>query len=273
MGKDGYEHIKKHILVHRENGHEIDVFFHSWEPDLMQQICELYEPVRWMSQSQINFEEVAKTNSVSREDLDPTGQLGSWSLTSKTGNGYIGPERILSHFYSVQKALELCKRWEEENGFRYDCIIKSRFDLGRINRKHTGNNHRNKPVQCINFDPDLDMRFFYQANWDLFNEGPADMWFYSNSENMDAFCKLYDKTLTEYLQKGSDYSKSVVEGWVESKANDFRTNESFKNPADRATDLHKYPPHMVSNTILLYKWFLIDSGLWNKSRPLETQWE
>jgi len=272
LGKDGYDYIKKHILMYRDLGYEVDVFFHSWEPHLSEEICGLYDPKHWICQEQIDFEAIARENSVGRKDLDPKGQLGSWTLDSKTGNGYVGPERILSHFYSVQEAVKLCKQWEEENDFKYDCVIKSRFDLGRINRKETGPG-RNLPVQCIAFNPELDMDYFYQAYWDLFNEGPADMWFYSKSENMDHFCHLYDKTLTEYLRKDSDYSKAVTGGWFESKANDFRTNETLKEAGERAKDLHQYPEHMVCNAILLYKWFLKDSGLWQKSKMLETVWE
>ena len=40
------------------------------------------------------------------------------------------PTTILSHFYSIQKAFELCYK----SGKDYDVVIKSRFDLGRINR-------------------------------------------------------------------------------------------------------------------------------------------
>ena len=40
----------------------------------------------------------------------------------------------------------------------YDCVIKSRFDLGRINRDTSGKGGVNPyPVQCINFNPNLDM--------------------------------------------------------------------------------------------------------------------
>ena len=154
-GDDGFLYIKKHILDEINNGHEVDVFFHNWQP----------------------------------------------------------------------------------NNFKYDCVIKTRFDLGRINR----NTSKIYPCQCINFDTTLDMSYFYQVYWDLFNEGPADMWFYSNSENMDNFCNFYDKVLKEYLPVGSDY--------------------------------HKYPSHMVVNGILLHKWFLMDCKLWYNSIALESKWE
>jgi len=266
-GDDGFLYIKKHILDEINNGHEVDVFFHNWQPNLEEKLVNLYKPKKHIVESQIDFNKIAEKHKVSRKYLDKNNQLGSWQLTSQTGNGYVGPERILSQFYSVQKSIELKKQYEEENNFKYDCVIKTRFDLGRINR----NTSKIYPCQCINFDTTLDMSYFYQVYWDLFNEGPADMWFYSNSENMDNFCNFYDKVLMEYLPIGSEYHKAVVNGWPQSKLNDFRSNELFKEqPSDI---LHKYPSHMVVNGILLHKWFLMDCKLWYNSIALESKWE
>ena len=206
--------------------------------------------------------------------MDTEGALGSWSLDSKQGAGYVGPERILSQYYSIQKSFELMRSHEKENNFRYDCVIKSRFDLGRINRSTSGPGKSNPwACQCIDFKTEYDMTHFYQVYWDLFNEGPADMWFYSNSENMECFSTLYDKTLQEYLQIGSEYSKAVTTGWPESNAFSFRSNEIEKKIEDREKNLYKYPSHMVVNAILLMKWFLMDNNLWNNSKLLKTEWE
>ena len=272
FGEDGFLYIKKHILDEINNGHEVDVFFHNWQPDLEEKLVNLYKPKKYIIEPQIDFNKVAEEHKVSRAYLDKNNQLGSWQMTSKTGIGYVGPERLLSQFYSVQKSIELKKQYEEENNFKYDCVIKTRFDLGRINRNSSGPGKGNPyPGQCINFDTTLDMSYFYQAYWDLFNEGPSDMWFYSNSENMDNFCNFYDKVLKEYLPVGSNYHKAVVDGWPQSKHNDFRSNELFKEePSD---NLHKYPNHMVVNGILLHKWFLMECGLWYNSIALMTEWE
>lgn len=274
QGMDGYEYIKKHILDHTENGHEVDVFYHNWEPHLEEKLVDLYKPKGYITEAQIDFNEVADKNFVSRKYLDPENRLGNWSMTSKTGAGYVGPERLLSQYYSMQKSFELKKQYEEANGFEYDCVIKSRFDLGRINRNTSGPGKQNPfACQCIKFDPALDMDKFYMVYWDLFNEGPADMWFYSNSKNMDNFCQLYDKVLKEYLQFGSLYKRAVTTGWPESKLNDYRSNEMFKAPEDRAFTLHQYPSHLTVNGILLMKWFLMDTGLWKKAVALEADWE
>ena len=273
-GDDGFQHIKKHILSKREQGHQVDVFIHNWQPEREEYIRNLYDPKKAIFEDQIDFDYIATKNKISRYHLDPNYQLGSWTIDSKSGSGYVGPERLLSMFYSVQKSFELAYEYEKENDFRYDCVIKSRFDLGRVNRKTSGPGKQNPfPCQCIVFDPNYDMENFYQAYWDLFNEGPADMWFYSSSENMKCFSSLYDKVLKEYLQIGSDYSKAVVGGWLLSSKDNFRSNEIFKEAHERDSNLHTYPKHMVVNGILLMKWFLEENDLWEKSKYLVGEWE
>lgn len=270
-GQHGYEHIKKHILSWQDKGYQVDVFIHSWQPELRDMLSELYSPVHLDCEEQIDFNEVCEKNQISKKFLDPYNKLGNRDLASFGGSGYVGPERILSHFYSIQKVFKAVSDYEEACGWNYDCVIKSRFDLGRINRMTSGPGKQNPwACQCIDFDPTRDMKYFYMAHWDLFNEGPADMWFYSSSENMEHFSGLYNFAIQE-LQVGSDYHKAVVTGWPESKKDNFRSNECFKE--DKATDLHCYPPHMVVNTILLYKWFLIKSGLWEKKQTLVGEWE
>ena len=235
-GIDGYNYIKKHILSKREEGHEVDVFFHNWEPALEPILNTLYHPVNYIVESQIDFDLIAHNHQVSRKHLDGNGELGTWTINSTEGGGYVGPERILSQYYSVQKSFELMRSHEISAGFRYDCVIKSRFDLGRVNRDTSGPGKANPwPCQCIDFNPSYDMSKFYQVYWDLFNEGPADMWFYSNSENMECFTTLYDQALNIYLQVGSEYSQAVTTGWPESHAGNYRTNEIEKPKSEQST--------------------------------------
>jgi len=273
-GMDGFEYIKKHILSHGSEDCEIDVFFHNWEPHLEEKLVDLYKPRKHIIEPQIDFVPIAQEHEVSREDIDPYNFLGNWTMTSTSGTGYVGPERLLSQYYSLSQSLVLKREYEKEQGFKYDCVIKARFDLGRINRATSGPGKQNPfPCQCINFDPTLDMNYLYQADWDLFNEGPADMWFYSNSKNMDIFCSLYEKVLLDYLQLRSEYRETVTSGWPESKMNDFRSNEKTKPPEERSKNLHKYPYYLAVNGILLMKWFLIKNELWDSAIALQTEWE
>ena len=122
FGDDGYLYIKKHILDEVDNGHQVDVFFHNWEPNLYDKIVNLYKPKKYIIEPQIDFEKVADQHKVSRIHLDKHNKLGTWSINSSTGTGYVGPERLLSQFYSVQKSFELKRQYEEDNNFKYDLL-------------------------------------------------------------------------------------------------------------------------------------------------------
>ena len=219
-GIDGYEHLKKHVF----SKSDVDVYIHSWDLGKKQFILDLYgESVKsHVFEPQIDFSPME---------------------TVKAANGYAPQSRLFSQYYSVQKSFELLK----EKGERYDCVIKTRFDVGRINRNTSGPGSPNPyAVQCINFDPSLDMEKFYMAEWSqkyFDEEGPADMWFYSSQDNMISFASIFD------LIKKEMTTGSQMEKW--------------------AGNLHGG----LVNVIKGYKWFLMRSGLWDKRIALPTTWE
>ena len=78
--------------------------------------------------------------------------------------GFGGQTRELARRLGISQSLlfryfptkdDIVKRvYEEENNFKYDCVIKARFDLGRINRATSGPGKINPyACQCIKFDP------------------------------------------------------------------------------------------------------------------------
>jgi hypothetical protein len=228
LGVDGFDHINKNIL----SGNDVDVFIHSWDIENEENIKKLYSPYckKHVFEKQKDFVPLYKDNKL---DIVPHRAEATpyWN--------------VFSQFYSVQECFKLCSKYEEVNNFKYDIIIRARFDLGRINRNtsgpHLGNPH---PVQCINFDKSLCMDYFYMANWQyLETEGPADMWFYSNSDNMKNFCRIFD-ILSNDVYVGSEYQK-----WA-------GNNDGG-----------------MLNTIKSWKWVFIKTGLWDKKSLLNTSWE
>ena len=225
LGIDGYEHIKKHIL----DGNDVDIYIHSWDLHNQGIIEKIYGHLIKSSifEAQIDFKPNFIKNGLNNFPIH-YGATPFWN--------------VFSQYYSVQKSFELMINYN----VYYDCVIKSRFDLGRINRNTSGpHNLQNPyPVQCINFDLNLDMTKFYMANWQyLETEGPADMWFYSNKENMSNFSKIYD-ILSNDIKINSEYQK-----WAGS-------NDGG-----------------MVNTIKCWKWFLLKTNLWHKKIALETKWE
>jgi hypothetical protein len=223
-GIDGFDYIKRKILNVGNSAGVVDVYIHNWEPDMRAQLMELYSPKRIVVEPQIDF-----TPLVVERGLD--------KLPVKARS----PFAIFSHFYSIQQSFQLISDLEE-----YDIVINSRFDLSRINRMTSGPHLANPyPIQCINFDLDLPMNKFYVANWDYFDTGPADAWFYSGPKNMKYFCNIYDDIL-ECLRLDSDYAKHAI------------YKEGYGN---------------IANASMFYGWWLKEKGIWDKMVPLDSGWE
>lgn len=216
-GADGFKHIKKYIL---ENN-DVDIYMHNWQPEKKEEIISLYNPKNFIFENQIDFNNLIQERNLHTLHGCPRS-----------------PKAVLSHFYSIQKVFKLCF----SSKIKYDILIKSRFDLGRINR----NTSVEYPVQCINFNKQLDMKYFYMADWPRFNCGPADMWFYSGCENMQKFTTIFDDLLKNFYVN-SDYH-----------------NYAYKIENNKGD---------LSNSIIYYKYWLEKNGLWNLKQPLKCFYE
>jgi hypothetical protein len=221
-GLDGYNHIKKHIL----DVVDTDVFVHSWEIEKLDKITKLYNPKSSIFEGQKDFTSIVNKNKLNTLSAPPRA-----------------PFNVLSHLYSVTESVKLAFKSEVE----YDIIIKARFDLGRINRRTSGPGRGNPyPVQCINFQTDIEKDKIYMANWQHFHMGPADMWFYGSPKVMNPFTTLY-KSVEKNMKLGSEFHQFATS--IEDNQND------------------------LSNAIAFYKWWMVGNGLWDKKIKLDTIWE
>jgi hypothetical protein len=221
-GFDGYQHIKKHIL---DKG-DVDVFVHSWEEDKSDLIEGMYNPKRMVFEEQKDFSDIIKERGLDLLERCPRS-----------------PQSVFSHLYSVDKVMNLIF----ESDTNYDVVIKARFDLGRINRNTSGPGKANPyPVQCINFNPNIELDKIYMADWNHFHMGPADMWFYGSNNVMKNFTKLF---------------------------------ESFNSQMYIDSEFHKFATQIEGNSgdlvhaVAFYKWWMIQNGLWENRINLETKWE
>ena len=76
------------------------------------------------------------------------------------------------------------------------------------------------------------------ASWPdewMLNEGPPDMWFYSNFENMKLFTKIYD-SVENYMTIGTPFSDNIS---------------------------NRLGIGNISNASVLYKKFFEDNNLWD----------
>ena len=168
--KDCHNSFTKHII----NKNDVDVFFHTWDTEFEDELVSKYKPKKYKVAPQKIFE-----------------------------NTIDGPEkyirRIQAHYsrwYSTKYVNELKTIYEKENNFKYDLVMVSRFDM----IWHTD----------VLFN-ELDKNIFYIPNttkeglkWGWPNPSIgvpheiADLWFISNSSNMDNFSKLYD-LINQYI--------------------------------------------------------------------------
>jgi hypothetical protein len=199
-GFDGYEHIKKHIL----NKGDVDVFIHSWEENMKELICGMYNPKKIIFEAQKDFTHVLNRPGISQLQGCPRPAAA-----------------VLSHLYSVTESIKLAL----DDNNQYDVIIKARFDLGRINRNTSGPGKGNPhPVQCINFQTKIDNDKIYMANWNHFHMGPADMWFYGSRKIMNNFKNLYS-SLEEQMSINSEFHKFATK--IEGNAGDLTHAVAF----------------------------------------------
>lgn len=97
-------------------------------------------------------------------------------------------EVMASIFYSIYKSNELKKEYEFENNFKYDCVIRTRYDL-----------YYHQPICVADYDDFYKEKIVvssrYQSAqdnlpWSKYNP-MVDIFAFSSSENMDIFCSVF----------------------------------------------------------------------------------
>jgi len=175
--EQGYNEVLYPFILKDNN---IDVFIHTWDIDeyqignqflagnqhpvgnpitidLIDNTLRLYNPKKHIIESQKYFPDISWT---------PNHMPGFYSK-----NAY-------SMFYSIYQSNELKKEYEIKNNFKYDWVIRSRFDIkldSRINFSEFDNNLINNPNGCFN---------------DTY--GYTDCFAFSNSKNMDIYSDTYN---------------------------------------------------------------------------------
>ena len=181
----GFKYYDRHIFKKNRN---IEVFIHTWSTDIERKIKSLYKPKLAIIQKQMIF----KIPEYTPGDLQ------------RRQNHY-------SRWYSTKKVIGLKSKYEKRYKFKYDIVMLSRFDLAW-----------QKDLIFSNFDPqflyaaktysenpilkilrlNLPIGYPYTHSW----PGIAELWYFSNSENINKFSNLFDN-LDEYTKP----SKSLTE--------------------------------------------------------------
>jgi len=226
---------------------DADVFIHSWDTDISEELVEIFNPISYKIENQKNF----------TEELD---RLKDINKSHNTGEIQYNLFNMLSFLYSRKRSVDLKRQYEIENNIKYDCVLISRFDVGFHNSGLNKTSH-------LNFNLNLDMEKVYQAYWDQLNAGSSDHWYYSNSDNIDIISTIYDKVF-EYLQPNSDYTYLCKTGWPISNKHDKFSNELLEE--DRSTNLAIYVSDdtVLVNPHCLYKYHLMINNLWENNQSI-----
>ena len=232
--KIGHQHIKSNLIDKFKN---IDIFLHSYEIELENELIDLYKPIKNKFENKPDFNDKYK-------NLD--------TKYCNAGNPQtLTYPNLFSMAYSRYCVGKLKSEYELENGFVYDWVIFVRYDISSAPH-----------IEGITFDENLNNSFIYSSMFNQLNAGPQDQWFYSNSKNMDIIFSLYDN-LEEYFKTDSDFVLSANNDWIDSNIND-RLSCELLLPKDKKNNIgEKIPLGYISNGHLIYKWHLYINNLWN----------
>jgi len=194
----GHYYYDKNLFKQND---QVDVFVHTWSVDRKDDIEKMYKPKMSTYEHQIQFK-----------------------IPSHVKGKPVRKNNHYSKWYSTMKSVELKRQYEEENNFKYDFVITSRFDIAL-----------NAPFDFSQYNPGK----FYVGKWcaffnkkgedvfkggrgplyDLIEKGDSadnykhqhyspdehgfiDQWFFSGSSSMDKFANLYNK-LDKYTKPGN----------------------------------------------------------------------
>jgi hypothetical protein len=171
--EEGYIHYWKHIV---EN-YNTDVYLQYWEDEEYEKVLQVYKPVKYIQEKPFKFTKYKEgINSFFADGVRPDDMSRPLPQYDVAGNF-----RGFPMFYSWQIGYNLIEG-------EYDCIIRSRYDLGTQN-----------PIKLEN----LDLSKINISNWH-----------WGGSEIMDDNICITNQTLSDILFKNVfdefiDYSKQT----------------------------------------------------------------
>ena len=194
--EDGYMQIYENIL----SKYSVDTFIHTWwdysyvnkkmigsdqsriyfwKEDTIKLIEKYYSPINFLHEPQINFQTY----------LDVNYEL-------------LTPMNVHSMLYSIEKSNNLKMKYEKENNFVYDCVIRTRFDY-----LFTSQYDLSKyDLKYLHIKDDCSHTEY------AINDHVA----FSNSQVMDIYSNMYDWLETCY-NEGIEFNTEVIWGYYLNK--------------------------------------------------------
>lgn len=158
--EQGFQFHKRNIL----DGNDVTVFVHTWTSPNTIKVLELYQPTSIIVESPIN-------PNLSKYTRVPPPQP-NWKVKNPALSTY-------AQLYAIKKCNELKKIYEENNGFQFDWVIRSRFDFA-INARIPFDRFENNRL----YIPNCRMTPAHDFGNDQFA--------FSSSENMNMYASAFD---------------------------------------------------------------------------------
>lgn len=182
-----FEHIKKNLIV--PNKIE-DVFIHSWHNE--EDVGKPYNSTQASQNGSVGLVR-AKTKEMlvhfykpKLSIIEPQRDFGEYKdlVSAPTAN----QEVLASQFYSTHMANSLKKQYEESNNFKYDLVIRTRFDLF-----YNGVVDLSKFEEVVREGKIVVMKKFQddQEKFQNPDKPMTDIFVFGNSEKMDIFCSVF----------------------------------------------------------------------------------
>lgn len=162
---EGYKLLSKNLIGFED----FDIFIHTWKDNQYNKVLDLYNTKDHVIEYQ-------------RYNI----MLGEVDVDYTQRNAGSGNFVHYSMFYSIWKANDLKSKYESKNNFKYDCVIKSRFDVALFDKI----NVLDEDLSFIN-SPDVCGNPKVISDW--FN--------FSSSKNMDLYLDVYNN-MQNYKKEG-----------------------------------------------------------------------
>jgi hypothetical protein len=161
------------------NLNKADVFIHTWNHQEVEELKSFYNPKGLLVEPQKEFNPFFSNEILNQDKED-------FALYMKNDHSpliYTHP-RVFSHMYSFDRADSLRQAYETLYGFRYDYVIKTRFDLQIL-----------KPLDVTKYD---NTKMQFGRWWGAQPKALEDLFIIGNSTHMTKLSSLYHK-MYEYL--------------------------------------------------------------------------
>jgi hypothetical protein len=181
--------IKSALIDPNADGNELDIFIHAWHNEA--DVGKSYSSAQPSQNDGRTGRVKANTATILCDTLKPKKfliepQKEFPHLRNLKSEPSANQELLGSNFYSVYMANELKKQYEQENSFKYDIVIRTRYDLFYESK-----------IKTMDYADYLDKivvmeEFQNHQDWKNNPDQPmVDIFALGNSKNMDIFSSVY----------------------------------------------------------------------------------